>query len=57
VLFLSVFLPTFIPWYYFGESFLTAYLVCVSARYAITLNLTWLVNSAAHLWGHKPYDK
>ncbi|XP_047357293.1 acyl-CoA Delta-9 desaturase-like isoform X2 [Vespa velutina] len=25
-------------------------------RYTLSLNLTWLVNSAAHIWGTKPYD-
>jgi hypothetical protein len=23
----------------------------------VTLNVTWLVNSAAHLYGYRPYDK
>ncbi|OXA46367.1 Acyl-CoA desaturase 1 [Folsomia candida] len=33
-------------------------LVCVNyAMYISTLHITWLVNSAAHLWGSKPYDK
>jgi stearoyl-CoA desaturase (Delta-9 desaturase) len=26
-------------------------------RYVLSLNGTWLVNSAAHIWGVKPYDK
>ncbi|OXK02895.1 hypothetical protein CDL44_28965, partial [Escherichia coli] len=26
-------------------------------RYIFSLNGTFLVNSAAHLWGYKPYDK
>ena len=26
-------------------------------RYCICLNFTFLVNSAAHLWGTRPYDK
>ncbi|XP_065204291.1 acyl-CoA Delta-9 desaturase-like [Planococcus citri] len=26
-------------------------------RYTWTLNMTWLVNSAAHMWGNKPYDR
>ncbi|CAG0914576.1 unnamed protein product [Notodromas monacha] len=57
VLIFSVFLPTFIPWYFWGEDLLVAYMVCVSARYVVTLNFTWLVNSVAHLFGNKPYDK
>jgi len=50
-------LPTVIPWYYWGESAWIAYFVCGVFRYALALNFTWLVNSAAHLWGNKPYDK
>ncbi|CAB3380398.1 Hypothetical predicted protein [Cloeon dipterum] len=26
-------------------------------RYVISLNATWLVNSAAHMWGNRPYEK
>ena len=26
-------------------------------RYCLVLNFTWLVNSAAHMWGNRPYDK
>lgn len=26
-------------------------------RYVVGLNLTWLLNSGAHMWGAKPYDK
>jgi len=26
-------------------------------RFCFSLNATWLVNSAAHLWGNKPYNK
>jgi stearoyl-CoA desaturase (delta-9 desaturase) len=26
-------------------------------RYVLGLNFTWLVNSAAHIWGKKPYDR
>ena len=26
-------------------------------RYVIVLNITWTVNSIAHMWGNKPYDK
>ncbi|XP_075974459.1 acyl-CoA Delta-9 desaturase-like [Anticarsia gemmatalis] len=40
-----------------GESPWNAFFVCAMFRYAYTLNGTWLVNSAAHIWGTKPYDK
>jgi stearoyl-CoA desaturase (Delta-9 desaturase) len=50
-------MPTVVPWYFWGESLTISYFVCATFRYAMTLHLTWLVNSAAHLWGNKPYDK
>jgi len=39
-----------------GESPYKAWHMVV-CRYMLTLNFTWLVNSAAHLWGPRPYDK
>ncbi|KAK4002430.1 hypothetical protein OUZ56_004258 [Daphnia magna] len=50
-------MPTVVPWYYWGESLTTAFFVASIFRYVITLNVTWLVNSAAHMWGNHPYDK
>lgn len=50
-------LPTGIPVYFWGESWLNAFFVAAMFRYAFILNVTWLVNSAAHKWGDKPYDK
>ncbi|TNN80913.1 Acyl-CoA desaturase [Liparis tanakae] len=49
--------PTFVPWYFWGESLSVAYFVPGLLRYAVMLNATWLVNSAAHIWGNRPYDK
>ncbi|XP_067828763.1 acyl-CoA desaturase-like [Heptranchias perlo] len=49
-------LPTFVPWYYWGETFWTAYFVAAILRYTLVLNATWLVNSAAHMFGNRPYD-
>lgn len=53
----SAILPTIIPWYFWGENALYSFLLCVAFRYMYTLNCTWLVNSAAHIWGAKTYDK
>jgi len=39
-----------------GEDFWNAFFVCGALRYAIVLHFTWLVNSAAHLYGDHPYD-
>ncbi|XP_018327891.2 acyl-CoA Delta(11) desaturase-like [Agrilus planipennis] len=49
-------LPTVIPMYCWGETFANAWTVNLF-RYIFTLNVTWLVNSAAHLYGSKPYDR
>lgn len=49
-------LPAVIPWYFWGETLWNAYFVCSLTRYCFTLNMTWLVNSAAHMWGSRPYD-
>lgn len=52
----SWFLPNFLPWLLWGEDPLVAFLVLVAMRYVLTLHSTWLVNSAAHLWGSRSYD-
>uniref|UniRef100_A0A069DSL6 Putative fatty acid desaturase n=1 Tax=Panstrongylus megistus TaxID=65343 RepID=A0A069DSL6_9HEMI len=49
-------MPTMVPMYYWDESFLNSWFVAAMFRYAFVLNMTWLVNSAAHMWGNKPYD-
>lgn len=48
-------LPVFIPWYFWGISWWHATLMSV-IRYIFVLHLTWLVNSAAHIHGSRPYD-
>jgi stearoyl-CoA desaturase (delta-9 desaturase) len=50
-------LPTLVPWYCWGETFPHSLFVATFLRYAVVLNATWLVNSAAHLYGYRPYDK
>lgn len=49
-------LPTIAPMYLWGETFRNALFVSTLLRLCFTLNQTWLVNSAAHMWGSKPYD-
>lgn len=49
-------LPTVVPWYFWGETLWNAFVICALTRYCFTLNMTWLVNSAAHKWGARPYD-
>ncbi|XKL62343.1 hypothetical protein PGB90_002176 [Kerria lacca] len=50
-------LPTLVPMIFWSESFKCSFFVATLFRYAFTLNTTWLVNSAAHMWGNRPYDK
>jgi len=49
-------LPTMIPMYLWNESLVNSWFVGTMFRYVFTLNMTWLVNSAAHKWGNRPYD-
>ena len=52
----NIVLPTSIPLLW-QESAWNAYFVCFALRYAVGLNITWTVNSVAHIWGNRPYDK
>ena len=53
---MAIALPTVIPVYFWGEALWTSYTWSV-LRYLCTLHSTWLVNSAAHMWGDRPYDE
>ena len=57
VLLLCFILPALVPWYFWDESIWTAFFICSMLRYIVCLHATFLVNSAAHLWGNHPYDK
>ncbi|XP_076221823.1 acyl-CoA Delta12-desaturase-like [Nomia melanderi] len=48
-------LPTWIPVHFWGEDPWKAWYSNMF-RLMLSLNITWLVNSAAHMWGMKPYD-
>jgi len=39
-----------------GDNFWNGYWVAGALRYVLVLHFTWLVNSAAHLYGDRPYD-
>lgn len=49
-------LPTYLPMYLWNETFTNAFTINI-LRYVLTLNSTLAVNSVAHRWGSKPYDK
>ncbi|KAG7213575.1 hypothetical protein KM043_002830 [Ampulex compressa] len=50
-------IPTIIPVVCWNETWMNAYFIPAIFRYVFTLNMTWLVNSAAHIFGNHPYDK
>lgn len=57
VLVMCFLVPTVVPNYFWGESLWNAFFLAGILRFTATLNATWLVNSAAHKWGNRPYDK
>mmetsp|Transcript_621 Transcript_621/g.1454 ORF Transcript_621/g.1454 Transcript_621/m.1454 type:complete len:362 (-) Transcript_621:364-1449(-) len=50
------FLPAQICHYGWGEDYWNGVLVPGALRYCCVMHFTFLVNSAAHLWGDRPYD-
>ena len=56
-LFFSAFVPTMIPVIFFDETVITSFFIAGVFRYVISLHFTWLINSAAHMFGMKPFDK
>jgi len=48
--------PAQVAQYYWNENFWTAFFIAGGLRYCVVLHFTWLVNSAAHLYGDHPYD-
>ena len=49
--------PLLIPCLLWNEQLVHSFLTCVCFRYVFALHSTWLVNSAAHMCGPRPYDK
>ncbi|XP_026315890.1 acyl-CoA Delta(11) desaturase [Hyposmocoma kahamanoa] len=49
-------LPAIVPIWGWQECWWFSVLSCL-LRYMCTLNFTWAVNSVAHMWGNKPYDR
>ncbi|KAF7990679.1 hypothetical protein HCN44_000484 [Aphidius gifuensis] len=54
---LTIGLPVFLPVYYWNEDIWTSFWVNFNFRFCVTLNMAFFVNSAAHMWGGRPYDK
>ncbi|XP_037298042.1 stearoyl-CoA desaturase 5 isoform X2 [Manduca sexta] len=54
---LNIILPVWIPCYVWNETLINSFVVSFVTRFTITLNIAFCVNSFAHLWGNKPYDR
>ncbi|KAF8370815.1 hypothetical protein PRIPAC_77244, partial [Pristionchus pacificus] len=53
---LSILILTAVPVRYWDESVWNAFWVCAVCRLVVQLNMTWIINSAAHKFGTKPFD-
>ncbi|KAL1491760.1 hypothetical protein ABEB36_012310 [Hypothenemus hampei] len=49
-------LPVLFPVWLWNETWMNSFCLNIF-RYIFTLHASWLVNSAAHMWGDRPYDK
>jgi len=52
-----ILLPVSIPVYFWNETVWNSLWINFNARFCTTLNIAFFVNSVAHMWGQKPYDK
>ncbi|KAK4882902.1 hypothetical protein RN001_006221 [Aquatica leii] len=50
-------LPIAVPVHFWNESYINSLFISYFARYIMLLNITWLVNSAAHIYGTRPFDE
>ena len=55
-LYMCFVMPAQVASHFWGQDFWTAFFVAGCLRYCVVLHFTWLVNSAAHLYGDHPYD-
>lgn len=50
-------IPILTPVFLWNENIIYSFFISYMTRYMLILNITWLVNSAAHVFGTKPYDR
>ncbi|KAI1283693.1 Stearoyl-CoA desaturase 5 [Halotydeus destructor] len=53
---MTIVIPSAIPVIMWNESIWISYLSVYVLRYVVNLHITWFVNSAAHMFGDRPYD-
>ncbi|KAJ6638376.1 Acyl-CoA Delta-9 desaturase [Pseudolycoriella hygida] len=56
-LLITIGMPTLVPWYYWNESLWLSFWVNFVLRFCVVLNIAFFVNSVAHMYGKRPYDK
>ncbi|KAK7584088.1 hypothetical protein V9T40_005051 [Parthenolecanium corni] len=54
---ISFIIPGIIPWYFWSENFIVSNCVAVYLRWVFWLHATFTINSLAHFYGMKPFDK
>ncbi|KAJ8960527.1 hypothetical protein NQ318_013815, partial [Aromia moschata] len=54
---IAILIPVAVPVYFWNETLINSFFVAYLLRYILPLNGTWCVNSVAHIWGTKPFDK
>lgn len=54
---IAIGMPVLVPWYFWNESLWLSFWVNFNLRFCITLNIAFFVNSVAHMYGKRPYDK
>ncbi|KAB0801676.1 hypothetical protein PPYR_03862 [Photinus pyralis] len=53
---LGFIIPAIVPPLVWGQDWFWSIISSAVGRYVFVLNFTWMVNSAAHMWGTKPFD-
>lgn len=54
---IAIIFPTIVPYYFWNECLWISFWTCFVCRFCTTLNIAFFVNSVAHMYGDKPYDK
>lgn len=54
---LAILFPVLVPYYFWNECLWISFWTCFVCRFCTTLNIAFFVNSVAHMYGAKPYDR
>lgn len=54
---ITIAMPVLVPYFLWDENLWVSFWVNFNLRFCITLNIAFCVNSVAHLYGSKPFDK